>query len=64
LAECEAKRLIVNRALILDEQASTTPGNGTLNASFEGQALAYRVSLRFLALPYAAHPDYLPEWGA
>ncbi len=64
LAECEAKRRIVARALTLDEQAQSLPPDSTHTASFEGQALAWRVALRFLALPYADHPDYREEWQA
>jgi hypothetical protein len=44
LAECEAKRRIV-------EDATDVP------------TISMRRVLRLLALPYADHPDYKPEWA-
>lgn len=48
-AECKAKRLIIERA----ESVSADPGW----VQVEGDAI-----LAALALPYADHPDYNPEW--
>lgn len=62
LAECEAKRRIVSSALSLNEQADAMSDDEPNHASFQGQALAWRVALRFLALPYAGHPDYDTAW--
>lgn len=63
LAECETKRQVVGRAQLLDEQAaSIDPADVRLRASFEGQAVAWAVAVMMLALPYADHPDYRPEW--
>ena len=42
LAECEAKRLIVQRV--------------------DGSELEDLPLLGYLALPYAEHPDYQPQW--
>jgi hypothetical protein len=47
LAECEAKRRIVEVARFADEGPA---------------GWGYRSILRLLALPYADHPDYSPEW--
>lgn len=61
LAECEAKRRIV-------EQASWTGPKDSLRDRLLGPAAdeAYRqgimTALRLLSVPYADHPDYLPEW--
>ena len=54
LAECEAKRRIVH---ISRYAADRVPPKGDGYA--EGRA---RQTLRLLALPYADHPDYDPEW--
>lgn len=62
LAECEAKRRVVSNAITLNNQADAMGDDEPNHASFRGQALAWRVALRFLALPYADHPDYRDEW--
>ena len=49
LAECEAKRQIVEGCVAFDDEATS------------GAALGHRV-LRALALPHADHPDYRDEW--
>lgn len=64
LAECEAKQRIISNALTLNEQADEMTDDNPNHASFQGQALAWRVALRFLALPHADHPDYREEWRA
>jgi len=51
LAECEAKREIVDLAAFA--QAS---------APYEMPKRYMRLTLKFLAMPYVDHPDYRPEW--
>jgi len=53
-AECEAKRRIV-------EPWSSDPHSEN-NWRFGIHAAAHEVVLRFLALPWADHPDYRSEW--
>jgi hypothetical protein len=48
LAECEAKRRIVEVDWRADDSGEAT--------------LVQQDVLRLLALPYADHPDYRPEW--
>lgn len=48
LAECEAKRRIVNRLATADEEPRAMAEFGRI--------------LSLLALPYADHPDYREEW--
>jgi hypothetical protein len=56
LAECEAKRRIV-------EQWRTAERESEAYASPPlGPALGYRAVARFLALPYSDHPDHRDEW--
>ncbi|MGZ4524215.1 MAG: DUF6221 family protein, partial [Mycobacteriaceae bacterium] len=53
LAECEAKRRIVERYRVCEPNYD------------EGNRLETRVldwTMRLLALPYADHPDYDPAW--
>lgn len=53
LADCEAKRqLISDISEYLDHKGGITATDG----------LAWR-ALTYLALPYASHPDYQPEWA-
>jgi hypothetical protein len=53
VAECEAKR----RILLMAEQPPRWPGPAAPPDPDTVQAV-----LRYLALPYADHPDYRPEW--
>lgn len=57
LAECEAKRGIVEQAdgLLAKEVAAG-------DASALGAKLMHEIVSRYLALPYAGHPDYREEW--
>jgi hypothetical protein len=55
LAECEGKRKIV-------ESAAARDGSGADTAQDEGAAFVLSHVLRFLALPYADHPDYQDAW--
>lgn len=66
LAECEAKRQIVE-ALIDAEDAVATYNNDDPNnppAYWQewGNRHALRLAAELLALPYADHPDYREEW--
>lgn len=58
LAECEAKRRIVERGRLTEAWIPTTDERsiGAINAN--------RFTLQHLALPYADHPDYREEWRA
>ena len=49
LAECEAKRQIVNRSKML-------------TAATYASGIAFAEILTLLALPYTDHPDYDEEW--
>jgi hypothetical protein len=55
VAECEAKRRVV--AQFVDAVA-----NYEADAGPQGQVTRLTFVLRALALPYADHPDYQPEW--
>jgi hypothetical protein len=56
LAECEAKRRIVAFFQQWEDVGPETP-------LVHGVLVAEGVVLPALALPYAAHPDYRPEWA-
>ena len=56
LAECEAKRRIVERC----ERAIVEQGI----YSEDGQSELAQDALSLLALPYADHSDYRPEWSS
>lgn len=55
--ECEAKRLLIQRAESLVEYV-----NGTREDSTHTYERTLTRLLAPLALPYVNHPDYLPEW--
>jgi hypothetical protein len=58
-AECDTKRRIVS----LHSRSEGLYDQGVLIECLEGCIGAYPCkTLRLLALPYADHPDYLPEW--
>jgi hypothetical protein len=59
LAECEAKRRIVGRLAAADRYAAT---GGVTTEYAEGYDHGILDAARFLALPYADHADYRPEW--
>ena len=56
-AECEAKRLLIQRAESLAEYVDATREDST--HTYERTLTRL---LAPLALPYAGHPHYLPEW--
>jgi len=58
LAECEAKRRIVKQ----DEEAENEINYFTEDAAYGGWRDCHEFVMRTLALPYADHPSYLPEW--
>ena len=66
LAECSAKRRIV--LACRDARPETTflgthpPGMADFPAAAHGQHQLAAVTLALLALPYAGHPHYRPEW--
>ncbi len=62
LAECDAKRRIVEH--LAETAAKCPPDDWPDEGGMELAPLAdqSRYLLRLLALPYADHPDYQPEW--
>lgn len=58
LAECAAKRCIVN---VYCAMAANHPADGSIGWY---QVDAYETVLRTLAGVYAGHPDYQEEWAA
>lgn len=61
IAECNAKRRVVEHYRLLCEQANGAPEQH-IHAMLASQATGLGVALRLLALPYASHPDYRAEW--
>jgi hypothetical protein len=59
LAEVDAKRKIVDQA----EQAAEEYEDDTFDTQRSTTALTLESVLHLLALPYANHPDYRPEWA-
>jgi hypothetical protein len=55
VAECEAKRRIA-------AELADAVSNYEVNLGPEGEVTRLTFVLRALALPYADHPDYQPEW--
>ena len=68
LAECEAKRRIVEYAIEVADYEGAVISLEFGSADLHAQPIAMAVKetmddvLELLALPYADHPDYLPEW--
>ena len=67
LAECEARRRIVEEARAAAEEhkraAWAAPVVATLGRALrQGEDQAWWQALCLLALPYADHPDYREEW--
>jgi hypothetical protein len=58
LAECQAKRRIVGRLAAAERAAK-----GATTEYAEGYDHGILDAARFLALPYADHPDYCEEWS-
>lgn len=58
LAECAAKRRIVELFSWVDEVRTSDPNDTHEDRWYDGDA-----TLRALALPYADHPDYRAEWA-
>ncbi len=55
VAECEAKRRVA-------AEFADAVSNYEVNVGPEGEVARLAFVLRALALPYADHPDYQPEW--
>ena len=60
LADCEAKRRIVERA-VKWRQTSLSESE-TDDQYLQGAADSYEDAVVFLALPYADHPEFNEEW--
>ena len=60
LAECQVKRAIVEDAQ--RSQASLESQRLPATDAVNGHVIAQRRVVRWLALPYADHPDYQQEW--
>jgi hypothetical protein len=60
LAECDAKRRIVYAAQRVQETLERRRSKAT--DAVNGHVIAYRDVVKCLALPYADHADYKPEW--
>lgn len=59
LAECDAKRRIVDHYAHLMQ-----PGEPDISPEYDdGYIDATEFALKIVALPYADHPDYRPEWA-
>ena len=59
LAECAAKRAIVE-----EYRASAGPSYEDADVDYDaGRESGLEAAVRLLASPYAAHPDYRPEWA-
>jgi hypothetical protein len=56
VAECDAKRRIVDAWVAADHAAGSYPG------TMAGIEQGLDAALQFLALPYADHPDYDEKW--
>lgn len=59
LAECEAKRRIVEDAIHQRQWIDSDPGAGD---GGKGRLYCYDDVVAILALPYADHPDYDESW--
>ena len=62
MAECEAKRAILAAHEAHEERVRFALAMGLSPDHADQRRNATREILRLLALPYADHPDYLPEW--
>jgi hypothetical protein len=61
LAEVQAKRSIIDRYAFVTSHGPAVDHTRAMDMT-TGAAAALRDVLRFLALAYASHPDYRPEW--
>ena len=58
LYDIEAKRRIIDAFLRREHDSNGLPTVGTADSRAAGLLMA----IRLLALPYADHPDYRPDW--
>jgi hypothetical protein len=63
LAECDAKRAIINTLDGVTAAAADTPGV-IESAVYRGMARAMEEAVRMVAAVYGDHPDYREEWRA
>ncbi|MGH3548889.1 MAG: DUF6221 family protein [Pseudonocardiaceae bacterium] len=63
LAECEAKRRIVERAQFVSDHGPARDHLRAMDMTTGASAVLGDV-LRWLAMPYAAHSEYRTEWAA
>jgi hypothetical protein len=61
LAECEAKRRIVDAEVLRDVGPASHYVSPDVHAAIAGRTAT--PVLRLLALPYADHPEYRSEWA-
>lgn len=62
LAECEAKRWVIELAQQAMDEAAEHGHDKQVGAVFEGRASLAEAMLRAEATAYADHEEYLPEW--
>jgi hypothetical protein len=62
VAECEAKRRIVEHADVVSDMDGRIEGEWGARGSVPWGEDEGVMLLRMLALPYADHPDYRPAW--
>jgi hypothetical protein len=62
LAECEAKRRIVDLTIAAEQSMERLGDMPTIRALEEGRASLGREMCRALAAVYSDHPDYRQEW--
>jgi hypothetical protein len=62
LSECEAKRRVVERWRLHNWPPSCAALTEDDAAFDRGMAQGFEEAMQLLALPYAAHPDYMDEW--
>ncbi|QCB93285.1 DUF6221 family protein [Cellulomonas shaoxiangyii] len=63
LADIEAKRQIVQTYIATLAHEQQFQGQGTASAVADGARAVAEGVVRLLALPYADHPEYRPEWA-
>jgi hypothetical protein len=62
LAECEAKRRIVELSATWMDQGERATGHDHATVMLKTQGITAETVLRTLVLPYADHPDFDEEW--
>ncbi|SFK38350.1 DUF6221 family protein [Geodermatophilus ruber] len=62
LAECDAKRRILSAHRSAQDAVTATARDDPTPSERLGAVEALGLVLRFMAVPYADHPEYNPEW--